>query len=282
MPEVVSEFVARSFELIIPAAFIAVFFLVARCILFELPGGLLLPEIITKFLAPAVGSLDNLFVVWVIIVIRLMFWFFGIHSSVLNPILVPVFVQYLAENIQAKEAGMELPHFITTGVYSSFVNFTGSGVTIGLMICMLISKSKRYKKVGQVSFLPGLFGINEPLLFGAPIILNPILFIPFVIGGSLLGLFPLALMKYGFLERPFFNPPYLPLFFEGYLTGFDWRAPLIQVLQIILSILVYSPFFKLLEKIELKNEAEKKVDLEKDKIFSEEDKDILDELELDF
>lgn len=282
MPEDVSEFVVRSFELITPTAFVAVFFLSARCIIFELTGGLLLPEIITKVLAPAVGSLDNLFILWLLIMFRLLLWFFGIHSSVLNPILVPVLVHYLAENIVAKEAGIPLPHFITTGVYSSFVNFTGSGVTIGLMLCMLFSKSKRYKKIGQISFLPGIFGINEPLLFGGPVILNPILFIPFVIGGSLLGLFPVALIKYGFLERPFFNPPYLPLFFEGYLTGFDWSAPFIQILQIVLSYLVYSPFFKVIEKAELKKEAENKSNLEKDKFFSKEDKEILDELELDF
>lgn len=282
MPEGVSDFVARSFELIIPAAFIAVFFISCRYAIFELTDGLLLPEIIGEILAPVVGSLDNLFCVWILIMFRSLFWFFGIHSSVLNPILVPILVQYFAENVAAKEAGVALPHFLSTGVYSAFVNFTGSGVTIGLMLCMLMSKSKRYKKIAQVSFIPGIFGINEPILFGAPIILNPILFIPFVIGGSLLGLFPIVLIKYDFLARPFFNPPYLPVFFEGYLTGFDWKAPFVQMLQIVLSFLVYSPFFKLLERIELKDELEKKVNLEKDKIFSKEDKEILNELDLDF
>lgn len=282
MPEGVPDFVSRSFELITPTAFIAVFFLGARYLIANLTGGLLLPEIIMKVLAPAIGSMDNLFVVWFVIMLRLLFWFFGIHSAVLSPILSPIFVQYLAENIAAKEAGLPLPHFVTGGTFSAFVNFTGSGVTMGLILAMFLGKSKRYKKVAQVSFIPGLFGINEPILFGGPVILNPILFFPFVIGGSLIGLFPLVLMKIGFLGRPFFDPPYLPLFCEGYLTGFDWKTPFVQVIQLVLSFLVYYPFFKILDKEELKVEAEKEKEKEKEKLFTDEDKDILDELDLDF
>ncbi|MHA4990271.1 PTS sugar transporter subunit IIC [Cetobacterium somerae] len=281
MPEGVPDFVSRSFELITPTAFIAIFFLGLRYLVSSLSGGLLLPEIIMKVLAPAIGSMDNLFVVWFVIMLRLMFWFFGIHSAVLSPVLSPIFVQYLAENIAAKEAGLALPHFVSGGVFSAFVNFTGSGVTMGLILAMLFGKTKRYKKVAQVSLIPGLFGINEPILFGGPVILNPILFIPFVFGSSLISLMPLALMKYGVLAKPFFDPPYLPLFFEGFLTGFDWKAPFVQIVQLILSFLVYYPFFKVLEKEELKSEAE----AEKKKtqeIFTKEDNDILDGLELDF
>lgn len=278
MPEGVPDFVSRSFELITPTAFIAIFFLSTRLIISTLSNGLLLPEIIMKVLAPAIGSMDNLFVVWFVIMLRLLFWFFGIHSAVLSPILSPIFVQYLAENIVAKEAGLPLPHFVTGGVFSAFVNFTGSGITLGLIIAMLMSKTKRYKKVGQVSLIPALFGINEPILFGGPVILNPILFIPFVIGSSLISLLPLALMKYGFLAKPFFDPPYLPLFCEGFLTGFDWKSPIVQIIQLILSFLLYYPFFKILEKEELESEAK----IEKEKTFSKEDQDILDELDLDF
>ena len=278
MPEGVPDFVSKSFELITPTAFIAVVFIFARYLVAELSGGLLLPEIIMKGLAPAIGSLDNLFVVWVVIFLRLAFWFFGIHSAVLSPILSPIFVSYLSENIMAKEAGMALPHFVTGGVFSAFVNFTGSGVTVGLVLAMLMSKSKRYKKVGQVSLIPSMFGINEPVLFGVPVILNPILVIPFLFLSPFVSIMPLALMKYGYLAKPFFDPPYLPLFFEGYLTGFDWRTPIVQIVQIMLSFAIYYPFFKILERDELRLENEKIIE----KKVSEEDQKILDELDLDF
>ncbi|MGL5722326.1 MAG: PTS sugar transporter subunit IIC [Brevinema sp.] len=279
MPEGVPDFVSRSFELITPAFFIGLVFVTLRHFCAQASGGLLLPEIVMKFLAPAIGSLDNLWMIWIVIMLRLLFWFFGIHSAVLSPILSPIFVQYLAENIAAKEAGEPLLHVFTGGTASAFVNFTGSGVTMGLVIAMLLSKSDRYRKVGQIALIPAIFGINEPVLFGVPVILNPILLLPFIVGSSLVSLFPLALMSIGFLNKPFFDPPYLPLFFEGYLTNFDWKTPFVQCIQLILSFLVYFPFFKILEKQELEMEN---IKAEGSKKINEDDQKILDGMDLDF
>ncbi len=285
MPEGVPDFVSRSFELITPAAFIGFIFVSARHFISEWSGGLLLPELVMSVLAPAINGMDNLLIVWFVIMLRLTFWFFGIHSAVLSPILSPIFVQYLAENIVAKEAGLALPHYVTGGAFSAFVNFTGSGVTMGLIISMLLSKSERYRKIGLISLIPACFGINEPVLFGVPVILNPVLLIPFIIGGSLCGLFPLALMQMGFLGRPFFDPPYLPLFFEGYLLNFDWKTPLVQCMQLVLSFCIYNPFFRILEKQELEKEKENQAILDSGQTnshFSEEDQKTLDKLDLDF
>ncbi|MGL4762744.1 MAG: PTS sugar transporter subunit IIC [Sarcina sp.] len=285
MPEGVPDFVSKSFELITPTIAVAVLFLGLRYVVATMTDGLLVPEVIMKMLAPAIGSMDSLWVVAFVIMLRLLFWFFGIHSAVLSPILSPVFVQYLAENIAAKEAGAAvLPHFVSGGTFSAFANFTGSGVTIGLVIAMLLSKSKRYKKVGQVALVPSLFGINEPVLFGVPVILNPILLIPFILGGTLVGIFPFILMKFEILARPFFDPPYLPLFFEGFLTGMDWKTPFVQVIQILMSIAVYMPFFKILEKQELAREVaeSENATAKKVEVFSADEQGMLDELDLDF
>ena len=130
MPEGVPDFVSRSFELITPTAFIAIFFISLRYLVSFLSGGMLLPEVIMKVLAPAIGSMDNLFVVCFVIMLRLMFWFFGIHSAVFSPVLSPIFVQSLAENIAAQEAGLPLPHFATGGVFSAFLHFNVSGFTM--------------------------------------------------------------------------------------------------------------------------------------------------------
>ncbi|MEW3562282.1 PTS transporter subunit EIIC, partial [Enterococcus avium] len=232
-----------------------VLFIVIRAVTDSLSGGVLLPQVIMDVLAPAIGSLDSLWIIYFVLVLRLVFWFFGIHSAVLSPILSPIAVQYLSENIAAHEAGEPLQHVITNGTLSAFANFSGSGVTIGLVLAMLISKSLRYKKVGAVALLPSLFGINEPVLFGVPIILNPVLMIPFIFGGALVGMFPMICMKLGLLNFPIFDPPYVPVFMEGFLTGFDWRAIIIQVIQVAMSFGLYLPFFKVLEKQELEREA---------------------------
>ena len=246
MPEGVPDFVSSSFELITPTAAIGVLFIVIRAVTDSLSGGVLLPQVIMDVLAPAIGSLDSLWIIYFVLVLRLVF---------LSPILSPIAVQYLSENIAAHEAGEPLQHVITNGTLSAFANFSGSGVTIGLVLAMLISKSLRYKKVGAVALLPSLFGINEPVLFGVPIILNPVLMIPFIFGGALVGMFPMICMKLGLLNFPIFDPPYVPVFMEGFLTGFDWRAIIIQVIQVAMSFGLYLPFFKVLEKQELEREA---------------------------
>ncbi len=254
MPEGVPDFVSSSFELITPTAAIGVLFIVIRTVVDSLTGGVLLPQVIMNVLAPAIGGLDSLWVIYLVLVLRLVFWFFGIHSAVLSPILSPIAVQYLAENISNHEAGLPMTHVITGGTLSAYANFSGSGVTIGLVIAMLISRSKRYKKVGAVGLIPSLFGINEPVLFGVPIILNPVLMLPFIFGGAFVGMLPMVAMKLGFLNYPIFDPPYVPVFMEGFLTGFDWRSVVIQVVQVALSFGLYFPFFKVLEKQDMERQ----------------------------
>lgn len=247
MPESVPDFVSRSFELIPTTVIIVGVFLAIRLISLAI-FDVLPPEILTQFLAPLVGSLDNPFVFVFITFLGCLLFFFGIHPSVLSPITAPIAAQFLAENIEAMASGQVLPHFYTGGMTSAFANFTGTGVTFGLVFWCLLSKNKASKRVGQVSLIPALFGINEPILFGAPIVLNPTFFLPYVIGGTILGTFPAFLMKAGLLAKPFFNPPYVGVFLEGFLVNGDWRTIIVNGLQMLGSILIWYPFFKLYEK----------------------------------
>ena len=132
-----------------------------------------------------------------------------------------------------------------------------------------------------MALFPSLFGVNEPILFGAPIILNPIMFIPFVFGGAIIGTMPMFLMHWGLLDKPFFDPPYVGVFLEAFLTNGDWRVILANGAQLILATLLYIPFFKIMEKQELREEIRKENEA-KSNIFSEEDKEIIDGLDLDF
>ncbi|SHK44704.1 PTS system, cellobiose-specific IIC component [Clostridium cavendishii DSM 21758] len=274
MPEGVPDFVSKSFELIpttiiVAGTFIAIRFISLECF------GTLPPQLLTKFLSPLVGSMDNPWAVLALNFCICLIFFFGIHSSVFGPITKPIMVTFIAENIAAMQAGQPLPHFYTAGTSSAFFGFTGCGITIGCVIACLLSKSKRYKQIGWVSLFPSLFGINEPILFGAPIILNPIMFIPFVFGGAIIGTLPMFMMHYGFLAKPVFDPPYVGVFLEGFLTNGDWKVIIANGLQLILATALYLPFFKVMEKQELKEQNAKD-------IFNDEDKDILGDLELDF
>lgn len=273
MPENVPDFVSRSFELIPPSVIIVGAFMAIRllCLAFF---DVLPPEVLTQFLSPLIGSMDNPWMFVLVTFLGIVLFFFGIHPSVLSPVTAPIAAQFLAENIEAMQAGQALPHFYTGGMTSAFANFTGTGVTFGLVFWCLLSKNKAHKKVGQVSLVPALFGINEPVLFGAPVVLNPTFFIPYVLGGTILATFPAFLMHAGILAKPFFNPPYVGVFLEGFLVNGHWLTIVVQALQMIGSILIWYPFYKLYEK-----QCEDQEVKSSNAKISEEDLNLLDDLD---
>lgn len=276
MPEGVPDFVSKSFELIPVTLIVGGAFITLRFVLLSTVGELP-PTILTRFLAPLVGSMDNPWSVLALNFAICTIFFFGIHTSVFSPITRPIMVAFIAENIAAVQAGEPIPHFYTAGASSAFFGFTGCGISIGCIVACLFSKSKRYRQIGKVSLFPALFGINEPILFGAPIILNPIMFIPHVFGGALIGTMPMFLMHWGLLDKPVFDPPYVGVFLEGFLTNGDWRSIVVNFSQLVLAILLYLPFFKVMERHELASEDEVE-----SYSFETADEEILKGLDLDF
>lgn len=280
MPESVPDFVSRSFEMIPISIIVIGFFLIIRILCVNYLNTLP-PMIFTNILAPLVGSMDNPLAFTFLQTISCLLFFFGIHPSVLSPITSPISTQFLAENIAAYQAGEPLVHFYTGGAVSAFANFTGTGVTFGLVFWCLLSKSVVQKKIGRVALIPALFGVNEPILFGAPIVLNPIFFIPYVLCGGIIGTLPHWMMSMGILAKPIFTPPYVGVFLEGYLTNLDFMSIVANLIQMALSIAIYYPFFKIYEKRELDNEKAFN-EKAKNSVISKEDEELLKDLDLDF
>lgn len=169
----------------------------------------------------------------------------------------------------------------TPGPMSAFGGFTGLGVTMGCVFWFMLSKSKAQREIGRIAFIPSLFGVNEPILFGARIVLNPIMFIPFVVFGGILSSIPFWFMSWGWLDCSAFTPPYVGVVLEGFLTNFDWRSIAANLVQLVAAIAVYYPFCKVYERRALEEEARAQAERQRD-IFSAEDKEILDVLDLDF
>lgn len=283
MPEGVPDFVSKSFELIPTTIIVAGTFIIIRFASQQV-FGVLPPQILTQFLSPLVGSMDNPWNVLFLHFCICTIFFFGIHSSVFGPITRPIMATYIVENIAANAAQQPLPHFYTAGTSSAFFGFTGAGITIGCVVACMLSKSARYKKIGRVALFPSLFGVNEPILFGAPIILNPIMFIPFVFGGAIIGTLPMFAMHYGWLAKPVFDPPYIGIFFEAFFTNGDFRIIFWNGLQLVLAIALYWPFFKIMERQELREEEARMASetAGASNIFSGSDSDLLDDMDLDF
>ncbi len=136
-------------------------------------------------------------------------------------------------------------------------NIGGSGSTIGLVLLMFfMAKSKQMKEVGKVSITPSLFNINEPVIFGAPIVMNPILIVPFIINPLLITTITWFLMKWNIVRVPFAAVPWTtPPVISGFLSsGFSISVAILTIFSIILSMIVYYPFFKIYDKQLMKQE----------------------------
>jgi len=116
-----------------------------------------------------------------IIIITHLLWFAGLHgTNIVVAIINSITLSNLAVNQAALQAGEALPKVFAGGFLDAFVYIGGAGATLGLALAMMVSKNDHIKSIGKLSVIPAVFNINEPIMFGAPIVMNPLLFIPFV------------------------------------------------------------------------------------------------------
>ncbi len=247
LPESVPAFVSKSFEMIPICIIVIGFCLLLRCVS-QMLFGEIPPVVLMKFLTPFVRCFDHPVIYTILKIFQCFLFFFGIHPAVLDPITKTISHQFLADNIMHYYNGTIPTHFFSPGVESAFGNFTGTGITIGFVFWCLFSRRQALRKVGRISLIPSLFGVNESILFGAPIVLNPLFFIPFVIGGGLIGSLGGWAIYLGLMRCPFFTPPYFGIFLEAFLTNFDVVAIVVNAVQLVLSIVIWYPFFKHYEK----------------------------------
>ncbi len=258
LPHGVPPAVFDSFAALIPSFLVMFVFFLVR-IGFELtPYESAHNFIYTVLQAPLMGVGNSLGAQIVYVVSCSVFWFFGINGpAVANSVFSPIFRTLSMENLAAFEAGLPLPHIYTGQFVDLFQTFGGGGSTLSLVILMVtVCKSERIKQLGKLSLVPGIFGINEPIIFGLPIVLNPVMIIPFI-GVPLMNTILSAIaFETGFL--PYTNgvslPWTTPLGFSGYLSTGSLKASAFQVLLLILGCFVYYPFIKILDKSYLKDE----------------------------
>ncbi len=247
MPEQVPESVARSFEALIPAAFIIVIMWVIRVLLdFDINANLL------KLFAPIKGVMgNNLGGVVVPVILITLLWSAGIHGvSVIGSVIRPIWLVLLDENISAVAAGTAMPNIAPEPFFQWLIWIGGSGATLGLCILMIFSKSEYLKQVGRFSIIPGIFNINEPMIFGVPLVMNPILAIPFVLGPTVTGILSYFAVSTGLVGKFYILAPWtLPAPIGAYMaTGGNWGAVAMVIINIAITTLIYYPFFKVYEK----------------------------------
>ena len=175
-----------------------------------------------------------------------------------NGFVRPFWLENQAENIAALQAGQPLPHVITEQFFD-MIWMGGAGVTLSLLLAIVIfAKSKHIKSVGAIGIVPGIFNINEPVLFGLPIILNPIMLIPFNIVPIVMVTTQYIAMNIGLVSKPLgvaFPWP-TPAVISGFITVGDLSGALIQIVNLIIGAMIYLPFLRIIDKASKKEEDE--------------------------
>ena len=246
MPDSVPSNVAKSFSILLPCA-VVIFAVSAFGFAFTALTGMMVPEAIVKFIqTPLSGVMTHPLGILVIAFMCSLLWVFGIHGpNTLNGIYEPIFLAAYAENEAAYAAGMAAPNIVCSPFWSTFFSLTGSGITGGLLIAIfLFSKRDDFKAIAKLALPCGIFNINEPLIFGIPIVMNPMLMIPFMLS-------PLASVGIGYLltaigfcprlvvNAPWTTPPFLCGFLAG---GGSITAGISQIIVILVAAVIYTPF----------------------------------------
>lgn len=258
MPEGVPPAITSSFDAIIPLfACVVVFY--GLSLFVQNLSGELLPSMIMTILAPAVSGLDSLVGICLITIIAQVFWFFGLHgASITQPIRLPFMQMYLVTNLTAYSAGEPLTHFFTQPFWSYVITLGGGGATLGLCILLFRSKSVELRTLGRLSIIPAVFNINEPIIFGLPMVLNPIMMIPFIFVPVINSIIAYALMAFNWVGKGIIETPWTtPAPLGAALGCMDYKAAIMVIGLIILDIILYYPFFKVMEKQKLQEEAGK-------------------------
>jgi cellobiose PTS system EIIC component len=253
LPAGVPPIVYDSFLSLVPMLVLVLAFWLLRFVLeFDINAG------VQAVFQPLVFALNTLPGILVCVFVITLLWSVGINGdNALDAIVAPVFLQYLAANVEAMAGGQPLPYITAQGFISTFVNVGGTGATLGLALVMLTSREPGFRKVSRLSLPTQIFQINEPIFFGFPVVLNPILMIPYIISALALTVCTYALMAAGWIGRPLVNVPWTtpPVLGHYLITGGDWRAAAWGAVSIGLAMAVYYPFAKAAERQRLQAEA---------------------------
>ncbi|MGX6978214.1 PTS sugar transporter subunit IIC [Vagococcus elongatus] len=257
LPEMVPPAVSRSFSALIPVLLTILITTIIAFIGTKFAGDGLNELVYTWIQTPLRKLGANIFGVYIITFMLGLLWFFGIHGpATLNPIISAIFTEsdlINSEHILAGKPLADVPYPDTYAMLSgAYAYMGGAGMTLGLLIAILaVSKRSDYREVAKMGLVPGIFNINEPVIFGLPLVLNPIMAVPFI-------LTPIVSMSIAYVATvvlkwvvpagigvPWTTPGPILSFLA---TGGTWQGLLLGVVCLLSSVLIYIPFLKAADK----------------------------------
>lgn len=256
MPEGVPDAVARSFASLIPAISTLTVFLLLNALVSGVFTTNLHDVIYTVIQKPLVGLGSGLPATLLSLFFVQILWFFGLHGQIIvNSVMDPIWNTLALENLDAFKAGEALPHIITKPFMETFtVGLGGSGMTLMVVILMaFVMKSRQMKDIGRLAIGPGLFNVNEPVIFGLPIVLNASILIPWVLTPLIVTTINYFSMASGLVPAPtgVTVPWTVPLFFSGMMATNSLMGGLLQLIDVAIVGVMWYPFLKVVDKANL-------------------------------
>lgn len=255
MPDSVPASLSETFATLVPGLILLSFYSILFIIFHAFDTTFV--KFIYNLMAPSFQAVDSLpFTILLIFLIHL-FWFFGIHDAAFAGILGPIRDGNLSINAAEQMAGGDLSRVFTTPFWTYFVIIGGSGSVLALAFLMSRSKSKQLSTVGKIGLLPSLFGISEPIIFGTPLMLNPIFLFPFIFTSVFNGTIAYLFMSWNLIGKTFAVFSWqMPAPIGAFLSTMDWRALVLVLALIVIDGIIYYPFLKFYEKNLIKLETE--------------------------
>ncbi|MBU9707881.1 PTS transporter subunit EIIC [Paenibacillus sp. AK121] len=252
MPESVPSNVAVSFSALIPSIITVTVFSMLGFFFHKFTGLYLYDAVYNVVQQPLETIVQGLPGILVLMLVAQTFWVIGIHGNqMVKPIREPLLLGAITVNMTAYDQGLPIPNIITMPFWDVYMSIGGSGVTLALLISIMIaSKREDMKEITKLSLGPGLFNINEPVIFGLPIMLNPLMAIPFIITPLITGTIGYFSTLLGFAGKAVVMVPWTtPPIINAYLsTGGSIGAVVTQIICIMVAIIIYFPFVKIANK----------------------------------
>ncbi|AHG19951.1 cytochrome C biogenesis protein CcmF [Chania multitudinisentens RB-25] len=250
MPEQVPPAIARSFELLYPVIGILLT-VYPISILMQSEFQLLLPAAIMQVFQPLISVGDTLPAILLAVLIANLLWFAGIHGdNIVTGLLNPIFMANLATNAALVAQGAATTQTLTAPFWSFYVCIGGSGSTLVLAFLYMRSRSVHLRTIGKLSVVPAAFNINEPLLFGSPVVMNPTLFIPLIVVPMINATLAYFALNWDLVEKMVAMAPWTTPAPLGAMISASWdiRAALLVLVLMVINLAIWLPFFKVYEK----------------------------------
>ncbi|MBA4494784.1 PTS cellobiose transporter subunit IIC [Paenactinomyces guangxiensis] len=261
MPAGVPPAVSRSFSALIPAMITLSVFLVINIIVTQVLKTNMHDVIYHLVQTPLVGLGSGIIPTLIAIFFVQLLWFFGLHGQIIiNSVMDPIWNTLSVENLNTYTATGEVPHIISKQFIEIYtVGMGGSGMTLAVVVAMLLfMKSKQLKQVGRLGIGPGIFNVNEPIIFGLPVVMNPLIIVPWILAPMAVTLVTYFAMTSGLVPPPTgVNVPWtVPIFINGMMATNSLAGGLLQLVNFAIVFLFWFPFLKFIDRMNLQKEQE--------------------------